>query len=108
MHILPAVAYVATGGNVTLTCHHPPHPNTTVRWSRGGPISWEDAILEGDGLMLLASGSSLVISQFNASRHAGQYTCIVDGSAGRLVSCPSEIKHAREQFPPPSLSPYYY
>ena len=47
-------------------------------------------------MTLLSSGSNLFISQFNTSRHAGYYTCIVEGVAGRLVSCPSEVKHARK------------
>ena len=96
VHVLPSVAYVGTGWKMTLTCHHPSHPNTTVRWSRGGPTSLRDAILEGDDVTLLSSGSNLFISQFNTSRHAGYYTCIVEGVAGRLVSCLSEVKHARK------------
>ena len=94
VHVLLSVAYVGTGGKVTLTCYHPSHPNITVRWSRGGPTSWRDAILEGNDVTLLSSGSNLVISQFKTSRHAGYYTCIVEGVAGWLVSCPSVVKHA--------------
>lgn len=95
--VLPDLAFVGSGGNTSLTCHHPSHPSAGIRWVRGGPESLSDADAPLEDPRLVAAGSELFISSFHASELAGEYSCVVDPletPSQALVSCPARVKHA--------------
>ena len=98
-YISPDPSFAVTGGNTTLTCHHPSHSNATVSWIKGDPNALGNGGIVND-TSIEPSGSSLFISSFRASELSGKYMCIVDPSEeednDKTVSCPAEIRHACE------------
>ena len=96
MHVNPTKVYAITGESINLTCHHPFNSNATVLWNKG-PFYQENRISGVTEPTILIAGSVLQIHHFNASRHAGQYTCSVEGpKKENIISCPSELVLACE------------